>query len=173
MTTTDLTTCDKQGSDLSLYYNTGTCETPVFVYHKGIIGDLTINETDDENELTVRNPSVTHKEYTGGKTDLSISGEQAFDTQYEGYSFLESMRSSGSPGDVLVLSGLISVVGSQGWRGKWINFERTKNGPITGAATVTFNLKPAACQDCPVRPVQVSVANAIVDFDPGVFVPAT
>jgi len=172
MTTTNLTTCNKQGSDLSLYYNTGTCSVPVFVYHKGIIGDMTINDTDDENELATRNPAVAHKEYTGGKTDLSVSGEQAYDTAYEGFSFLESMRSSGVPGDVLILSGLISVVGSQGWRGKWINFDRTKNGPINGPATVAFNLKPAACSDCTVRPVQVAVADAVADFDPGLFVPA-
>jgi len=173
MTTTNLTTCNKQGSDLSLYYNTGTCDTPVFVYHKGIIGDMTVNETDDENELTVRNPAVKHKEYTAGKMDLGISGEQALDTQYEGYSFLESMRASGTPGDVLILTGLISVVGSQGWRGKWHNFDRTKNGPIAGAATVAFSLKPAACSDCAVRPVQVAVANAVATFNPGTFVPAS
>ena len=70
---TDLTNCDKQGSEVSLYYDTAddpttaggsTCTTPVWVYHKGITGDLSINETADEEELSVYRDWETDRKST-------------------------------------------------------------------------------------------------------------
>lgn len=164
--------CDRKGSELTLYYNTGTCDIPVWVQHLGIVGDLTISETDDEDELSIRDPSRNIKQYIEGRTDIAITGEQVTDPEYEGHSFLTAMRPGGDPGDILVLTGPLDVVGNVGYRGMFRNFDRTSNGPETGAATTAFNLKPAACTTCPVRPVKVSVADTAADYDPGVFIPA-
>ena len=172
MSSTELLNCDKRGAEFTLYYNTGSCDTPVWVKHLGITGDLTINDTDDEEELAIRDPDQYIKFYVSGKADVSITGEQAVDPEYEGYSFLNAMRGSGDPGDVLILTGDLSEVGSVGWRGHWRNFDRTLNGPNTGAATQAFSLKPAACVECPVRPVLVDTEGSIEDYDPGEFVPA-
>ena len=75
--------------------------------------------------------------------------------------------------DVLVLDGPITQVGASGWRGRWINPERTKEGPQTGGASQNFRLKPAACQvaACKVRPVMVNTASTITDYNPAVYVP--
>lgn len=166
MTTATPTACDKRGDELSLYYNTGDSATPVWVLHVGLVGDLTFNETDDEQELSIRNPAQLIKEYLAGRTDLSISGTQVLDDEYEGCLFLTSMRAGGEPRDVLVLTGTIDTVGVVGFRGKWYNVDRTATGPETGPPNRNFNLRPAACTDTPVRAVRVAVADTIADYDP-------
>lgn len=168
----ELTQCDKRGAEFSLYLNLGNdCSTPVWVFHLGVTGDLSINETEDQEELSVRDPSQTVKQYVESKIDVEISGTQVVDALYEGTRFLNASRSGGHAVDVAVLSGYITDVGSEGWRGKWRNFDRSRTGPETGAATQTFLLKPAACQisDCRVRPVMVEEAGAIADYDPAVY----
>ena len=67
----DLTLCDKKGSEFSLYLNLGNdCSTPVWTYHKGVTGDININETEDEEELSVRDPAQIVKQYIEGKIDV-------------------------------------------------------------------------------------------------------
>lgn len=169
----ELTQCDKKGSECSLYLNVGTCATPVWIFHKGVVGDLTLSETENESELSSRDPDILVRQYTEDKIDLEISGEQIVDSDYEGFAFLNSMRSGGQARDVMFLTGYISEVGNVGWRGYMRNFDRTISGPETGAPRQTFRLKPAACttEECKVRPVKVSVADAIADYDPTVFTP--
>ena len=172
---TNLTQCDKQGSEISLYYNTGTCATPVWVFHKGVVGDLNLSETENENELSNRDPAQIVRQYTEDKIDLEISGEQVVDQDYEGCAFINSMRSKGVPGDVCWLSGYMSETGNFGWRGKFRNFDRSISGPESGAPRQTFRLKPAACvlEECKVRPVKVSVADAVADYSPETFTPTS
>ena len=68
---TELSQCDRKGSELSLYYNSGNdCGNEVWVYHKGITGDLSINETEDEEELSVRDPAQIVKQYVEAKIDV-------------------------------------------------------------------------------------------------------
>ena len=170
----ELTLCDKRGSEFSLYLNLGNiCTTPVWSFHKGVTGDLSLNETDDEEELTVRDPAQIVKQYNPGKTDIEISGQQTVDQLYEGNAFVNSARSGGSPIDVACLSGYIGEEGSAGWRGSFFNFDRSQSGPESGAATQNFRLKPAACQltSCKVRPVKVATANAVADYDPSIYTP--
>ena len=170
--TANLTLCDKKGLEFSLYLNMGgDCTTPVWSFHKGVTGDLAINETEDETERSVRDPAQIIKQYVEDKIDVEISGEQVVDQLYEGCAFLNSMRSGGSPGDVAALSGYIGDVGSVGWRGFFRNFDRSMTGPEQGAASQVFRLKPAACvtDACKVRPVEVATADAIADYDPSTF----
>jgi len=168
---TDLTLCDKKGLDFSLYYNTGTCDTPTWVFHKGVTGDLNLGETEDPQERSVRDPAQLVKQYVGSKIDVEISGEQVVDQLYEGCAFLNSLRSNGVAGDVACLTGRITDVGSMGWRGKFRNFDRSLSGPEEGAAVQTFMLKPSACvsDECKVRPVMIASANTIADYDPQTF----
>lgn len=169
-----LTKCDKKGSEVSLYCNFGQdCTTPVWSYHKGVTGDLNLGETEDEEELSVRDPAQTVKQYVESKIDVEISGEQVVDQDYEGCAFLNSARSGGSPIDVAFLSGYITEVGNVGWRGNFRNFDRSISGPESGPSVQTFRLKPAACVSdaCKVRPVEVTVADTIADYDPGDFTP--
>jgi hypothetical protein len=169
----DLTLCDKKGSEVSLYLNIGSCDTPIWIYHKGVTGDLNLTDSEDEDELSVRDPAQLVKQYVGGKFDIEIAAEQVLDIDYEGCAFINSMRSNGSAGDVAFLSGLMTDVGSFGWRGMMRNFEGNINGPEQGAGAQSFRLKPAACvlEECKMRPIRVDVADAIVDYDPGEFTP--
>lgn len=168
----ELTQCDKKGSEFSLYLNLGNdCSTPVWTFHKGVTGDLTIGEVEDQEELSVRDPAQIVKQYTESKIDVEISGTQVVDALYEGCRFLNAARSGGHAIDVAALSGYITDVGSEGWRGKFRNFDRSRTGPETGAATQTFLLKPAACQTsaCRVRPVLIASAGTVGDYDPAVY----
>jgi len=169
----NLTQCDKKGSEVSLYLNTGTCASPVWIYHKGVVGDLNLSETEDESEQSNRDPAQIVRQYTENKIDVEIAGEQVVDQFYEGCAFINSMRSSGSPRDVCFLTGYMTEVGNVGWRGFFRNFDRSISGPESGPARQTFRLKPAACviEACKVRPVQVAVAAAVADYNPQTFVP--
>lgn len=170
----NLTLCDKKGLEFSLYCNFGNdCTTPAWSFHKGVTGDLSVNETEDEEELSVRDPAQIVKQYVASKIDVEIQGEQVVDSLYEGFAFLNSARSNGTPVDVAVLSGRIADVGSIGWRGRFRNFDRSMSGPEQGAASQQFRLKPAACQIdlCKVRPIEIAVAGTIADYDPETFTP--
>lgn len=172
MSTAAPTTCNK-GVDLTLYYNTGDAETPVWVEHKGMIEDLTLNETEDENEMTARRTSRVVKEFNEGDIDVSITGTQITDPGYEGWQFLNSMRRGGQSRDVMILTGKIASVGSYGWRGDFRNFDRTVNGPAVGNMTSAVNLKPAAqCRTghVEVRVVKIAVAGTAANFDPTSYV---
>ena len=169
---TELSQCDRKGSEFSLYYNSGNdCGNEVWVYHKGITGDLSINETEDEEELSVRDPAQLVKQYVEAKIDVEIAGQQVVDPLYEGCRILNAARSGGYAMDLAALSGYITDVGSEGWRGRFRNFDRSRTGPETGAPTQTFRLKPAACQSttCKVRPVLIAVAGTVADYDPTVY----
>jgi hypothetical protein len=169
---TELSLCDKKGSEFSLYLNLGNdCSTPAWTFHKGVTGDLSINETEDEEELSVRDPAQIVKQYVEAKIDVEISGQQVVDPLYQGCRFLNAARSGGPSVDVAALSGYITDVGSEGWRGRFRNFDRSRTGPETGAPNQTFRLKPAACQStaCRVRPVLIEAANNIADYDPSVY----
>ena len=168
----ELTLCDKKGSEFSLYLNLGNdCGTPVWTFHKGLTGDLSINETEDEEELSVRDPAQIVKQYLESKIDVEIAGSQVIDPLYEGCRFVNAARSGGYSLDVAALSGYITDIGSEGWRGRFRNFDRSRTGPDSGAPTQTFHLKPSACQitDCKVRPVLIAVAGTVADYDPTVY----
>lgn len=170
----NLTLCELKGLDFSLYLNMGNdCSTPVWTFHKGVTGDLNLSETEDEEELSVRDRTQLVKQYTESKIDVEISGEQVVDQLYEGCAFINSARSGGTAIDVALLSGLITDVGAVGWRGRFRNFDRSMSGPEQGAATQTFRLKPAACQAdaCKVRPINIVVSGTIADYDPATFTP--
>jgi hypothetical protein len=168
----EITLCDKKGSEFSIYLNLANiCATPVWTFHKGVTGDLSIGETEDEDELSVRDPSQKVKQYVESKIDVEISGQQVVDALYEGTRYMNSARSGGQAIDVAVLSGYINDVGSEGWRGRFRNFDRSRTGPESGAPNQTFRLKPAACQptNCAVREVMIAVAGTIADYDPAVY----
>lgn len=171
----DLTACDKKGSEGSLYLNVGTCATPVWIYHKGVVGDLNCSETENENEQSSRDPDQIVRQYGEDKIDVEISGEQQVDKDYEGCAFINSMRSGSDAQDVCFLTGYMSETGNFGWRGKFRNFDRSISAPESGSMRQTFRLKPAACVTaaCKVRPVEVSSADAVADYDPGTFTPTS
>lgn len=160
--------CDQRGDEGRLYYNTATPDTPTWVEHIGLVGDLNVSDIEDESELTQRAPDEEMKTYVGDKSDLAISGQQVSDPNYEGYVYMNLSRGNGDPVDWCYLTDEMSVVGSIGWRGMMRNKDRSINNPASGAQTQNFNLRPAACNDYKVRPVRVDVADAIVDYDPNV-----
>ena len=169
-------TCANDGGVFSVYFNPGgDCTTPAWSFHKGIKGDIGLNETDEEIEQSDRDPANWVKVYLQGKTDVEISGTQNVDQLYEGCAFFNSSRWKGQPIDVLILSGPITRVGVVGWRGKWNNFDRSAESPDGSPPSQNFKLKPAACQitACKVRPVKVAIANAIVDYTPNTYTPTT
>lgn len=166
-----IASCQNPGSDMIAYYNVGTCAVPVWSEHEGIVGDLNLGMVDDEEELTRRTSTSNFKEYTPGKTDVSFTGQQIPDGNYEGNAAFNSAIKDGTPLDILVLTDDLSVVNSYGIRGKMYNFDRSISGPATGEQEQTFSFKPAACSDCPVRYVQVAIAGTAADFDPTDYAP--
>lgn len=163
---TTITECQNDGSDMRLYYDiSGTCATPVLVEHVGIIGDLNVPDTDDENQVNRRGDSGTIKKYNPGDTDVSITGTQIVAGNYEGFLAITKAKKGGSPGIFLVLTGPVSEVNAIGYFGKWYNFDRSISGPAEGEQEASFNLKPAACSDCEVRAVKVAVADTAADWD--------
>lgn len=177
---TDLTQCDKKGTEVSLYYDTAddpstaggsSCTTPVWVFHKGITGDLSINETEDEEELSVRDPDQIYKQYTESKADLEVSGEQVVDALYEGFIYLNAMRAGSYARNCLVLTGYLTELNNIGFKGKFRNFDRSITGPETGSSKQNFKLKPAACvkSGCKITPVKTAAAGTIATYDPGAF----
>lgn len=177
---TDLTQCDKKGTDVSIYYDTAdnpaiaggsTCTSPVWVFHKGITGDVTITETESEEELSSRDPSLLYRQYSESKRDLEVSGEQLVDTLYEGFIYFNSMRAGSYARNLLILTGYISVLDNVGFKGKWRNFEATISGPETGSQKQNYKLKPAACvkSGCYIAPVITRAASTIATYNPGSF----
>ena len=160
--------CDVRGMEMTLYFNLGDDETPVWTEHIGLTGDMSMGETEDDEELNTRNRNRSVKEYVEGETDLNITGEQVSDPQYIGWQILYSARTHGDPVDLLVLTNPLDVVGAVGWRGMFRNKDRTTNGPATGAQTQQFSLRPAACAAVPVRPVKVTAEEVVEDYDPTV-----
>lgn len=172
-TTVNLQGCDRSGSEGSIYYNTGTCGVAVWVFLKSVVGDLNLNETENENENSSRDPSQVVRTYTEDKIDLEISGQLQIDNNYEGNNFINSARAKGVARDFMILDGLITEVGVQGWRGKMKNFDRSRSYPESGPPRQNFKLRPYACTDCVVRPVRIETASTPVDYDPTTFVPAS
>lgn len=170
MTSATPTKCSRRGRELTLYFNTGTVGAPVWVEHLAIIGDLTISEVEDDEELETRSTTKLIKEYIEGNIDVNITGEQTVDEEYEGYLFLYSMRAGGSARDVMVITGPIDTDGVVGWRGKMFNKDRSITGGATGGMNATFSLRPAACTDTPVRPVKLASSTAS-DWDPTTYTP--
>jgi len=172
---TTLTDCDRSGSEAMVYYNssdTGVavydCATPVWVAHIGIKGDLELSETESEQEQTLRDPDQIVRQYTEDKIDLEISGEQVDSIMYDGCIVFNAMRAKAGARDIMILSGAITEVNVSGWRGRFRNFDRSKSFPNSGSSSQKFKLKPAACVNagCKVRPIRVSAASTIADYDP-------
>lgn len=179
-TNTDLTLCDQQGSEMSLYYDTAdgagtsSCATPVWAFMKSATGDMSINDTVDEEEQSSRDPAMEYKQYAESKPDLEITGELQVDRTYEGNSYINACRPGGYARNFLVLTSYITNVGSVGFKGKMRNFDFSISGPESGPPRQQFKLRPAACivAACKITHVAVEVANAIVTYDPRTFVPA-
>lgn len=164
-TTATPTMCDRRGKDMTLYLNNGTTETPVWIQHLGLTGDITVTETEDEEQIDIRSNTRYVKEYIEGDIELTIAGTQMVDEDYEGYLFLYSMRVGGDSKDVMVLTNTIDVDGAVGWRGKMRNKDRSITGASTGGMSANYSLRPAACTDLSVRPVKIDT-GAPADWDP-------
>lgn len=165
--TTQITECQRQGDEMRLYYSlSGDCDTPVYVEHVGIIGDLTLSDVADENQVQRRGASGGTKTYNPGDKEVSITGTQIVAGDYDGYNVIRSAGRGGSPVDFLILTGPLSDTNSVGYRGKFYNFDNTINGPAEGEMDGAVNLKPAACSDCPVREVKVVSPGTAADWDP-------
>ncbi len=177
---TDLTQCDKRGAEASIYYDTAddpsiaggsACTTPTWVYNKAVTGDLTITETEDEEELSSRDPAMIYKQYAESKADLEVSGELMVDILYEGYIYMNAMRAGSYARNLLVLTGYLTNLNEVGFKGKFRNFERTISAPESGPQKQTFKLKPAACVKvgCKISPVKTAAAGTTAVYDPGLF----
>lgn len=158
--------CDVRGMEMTMYINLGDADTPVWAEHNGLTGDMTIDETEDEDELSTRDRNRMTKQYTEGDTDLNITGEQVMDPMYIMWQMLYAARTHGQPVDAMVLTQPMDVVGAVGWRGMFRNKNRTFNGPATGSQSQQFSLRPAACTLTPVRPVKVVAEDQVEDYDP-------
>jgi len=173
MANTFINNCSK-GTDQTLYYNTSTIESPVWVEHLGVVEDLDMNETEEVTELTGRRISRQTKEYNEGQVELSITGSHINDPDYEGWQYLNAARTGGSPKDICCLTGKITVIGVYGWRGLFWNSDRTSRGPVSGNLLNAFNLQPAApCNDNvngEVRVVKVGTPGETTPYDPTVIV---
>lgn len=161
-----LSDCQNDGSNFATYYNVGTAGAPIWVEHLGILGDLTLTITDDENQTTRRNSSSNFKEYLPGKTEVSFTGQQIVDGNYEGNAAFNSAIKDGTPIDLLLLTDDVDTAYSYGLRGEFYNFDRSINAPAEGEMEQAFNMRPAACATTPVRYVKVETPGTAADWDP-------
>lgn len=158
------TNCNKRGQDAVIYWNTGTCATPVWSLHEGMTGDITMGLTIEKLELSLRKPDAQLKEYIMDKGDLSVTGTTVTDGEYAGNVPLDEMITTRTAVDFLILSGPLSNgINEYGFRGKMFNFDRTLNAPDGDSMTNNIDLAPAACTDCPVRLVKTTGGAAPVD----------
>ena len=164
--TTTITDCQHDGSEFICYYNVGTASVPIWVEHQGLIGDLNLGMTDDENESTRRSTTSNFKEYLPGKTDAVFSGQQITDGNYEGNAAFNSAVKDGDPIDLLILTDDVDTAYGYGLRGEFYNFDRSISAPASGEQEQSFSFKPAACPTTAVRYVQVASAGTASDFDP-------
>lgn len=167
MATTEITQCQNDGDEMRLYYNlSGDCNAPTWVEHVGIIGDLNLADTDDENEVTRRGGNSL-KKYNPGKTDLAITGTQIVQGNYQGFQVVNSAKKGGSPRHLMLLTNPISNANAIGYAGMWYNFDRSISGPAEGEQEASFNLKPAACveTECEVKSVKVLSGGTVSDWD--------
>jgi hypothetical protein len=167
MVTTTITSCQNDGDQMRLYYNlSGNCAAPVWVEHVGIVGDLNLGDTDDENQVQRRGAGKL-KTYNPGDTEVAITGTQIVQGNYQGFQVINSAKKGGSPRHLMVLTAPISNVNAIGYSGNWFNFERSISGPAEGEQEASFNLKPAACQStaCEVKAVKVLTAGTPSDWD--------
>lgn len=167
MVTTTITECQNDGDEMRLYYNlSGDCDTPVWVEHVGIIGDLDIADTDEENLLNRRGGNSI-KKYNPGKTDLAITGKQVVQGNYQGFQVINAAKKGGDPRHLMILTNPIDNVNAIGYAGSWYNFDRSISGPAEGEQEASFNLKPAACvaDECEVKAVKVLVGGTAADWD--------
>ncbi len=169
---TTLANCQNPGSDMTIYWNAGTGGSPIWVEHLGIVGDLNLSIVDDEDESNRRTSTSNFKEFSPGKTDLSITGVQIPDGNYEGNAAFNSAIKDGDPIDLLVLTGPIDEEYAYGVRGDFYNFDRSISGPATGQQEQSFNFKPALCPVTEVGYVQI-VSAAVATKDWTAFTPVT
>lgn len=163
---TTITECQNDGRDAKIYYSlSGDCANPVYTLHVGIIGDLNIGDTSDENQVNRRDSNTGIKSYNPGDADVNITGTQIVDGNYQGFAVLTRAKKGGTPVYLLILSGPVTEVNAIGYRGKWWNFDRSISMPSEGEQEASFSLKPAACSDCPVRAVKVAVSGTAADWD--------
>lgn len=177
---TDLVQCEANGNEMSLYYDTADdpsiaggsqCTTPTWVFNKAVTGDMQINDTESPEEKTSRDPTVKYKQYLESQPDLEISGELIVDGGYDGFRYLNSMRSESFARNILALTQRLTTVGALGFKGKMRNFDRSLAGPQSGSLSQQFKLQPAACvrAGCVIIPVQVAISGTAATYDPGVF----
>ena len=167
MTTLSIVDCQYDGSNARLYYNlSGDCASPVWVEHVGIIGDLTIGDTDDEQQVNRRGARKI-KVYNPGDSDITVSGNQIPQANYQGFQVINAAKGGGNPRHFMVLTGPVSSVNSFGYSGKFFNFDRSVSAPGEGEMEAAFNLKPAACVEtaCEVKAVKVLSAGTAADWN--------
>ena len=171
MPTTEITSCQNDGDQMKLYYNlSGDCAAPVWVEHVGIINDLNLNDTDDQQQVNRRGSINSIKEYNPGDTELEVSGTQIVQGNYQGFQVINSAKKGGVARHFMILTGPISEVNSIGYAGLFYNFERSISGPGDGEQEASFLLKPAACasDDCKVKAVKVLSAGTAADWNQAV-----
>lgn len=170
MTTLEITQCQYNGSDARLYYNlSGDCNNPVWVEHVGIVGDLTLTDTDDQQQV-VRRGGGSIKTYNPGDTEISIAGTQVPQVNYQGFQAITSAKKGGSPRHFMFLTGPIATVNSFGYSGQFYNFERSVSAPGEGEMEQSFELRPAACvlDECEVKAVKVLSGGTASDWNQAV-----
>ena len=171
MATTEITECQNDGDKMKLYYSlSGDCDSPVWVEHVGIINDLNLADTDDEQQVNRRGSVNSIKKYNPGDTDLAVTGTQIVQGNYQGFQVLNSAKKGGAPRHLMILSGALSDVNSIGYAGHWYNLDRSISGPAEGEQEGSFNLRPAACvvEECEVKAVKVLVSGTAADWDQSV-----
>ena len=170
--------CTK-GGDVTLYYNvSGNPDAPVWIEHLGMVEDLDINEVEELQEFSNRDTNRQVKQYNEGEIELSVTGTQIHDPNYEGWQALNSARRGGAPIDCVVLGGKIDTLCVYGWWGGWWNSDRTMRGPAVGNCVNAVNLQPASsCNNeitYLVQPCKVATTAGTVDeFDPTTWTPIT
>lgn len=128
------------GLDAKLYRNTGTIGSSLWVLISNV-RDVTLNLETGEADVTTRG-NDGWRATVGTLKDASIEFEMVWDTDDLNFGAFKNAFFNGTPIELLVADGDITVAGSQGLRAvcRVINFTRTE--AIEEAITVSVTAKP-------------------------------
>ncbi len=166
MTTTEIVQCQYDGSNAKLYYNlSGNCAAPVWVEHIGIVGDLSLADTDDKQQVNRRGGRAI-KAYNPGDTEIAITGTQIPQANYQGFQVINAAKKGGKPRHFMFLTGSLSNVNAFGYSGHFFNFDRSVSAPGDGEMEASFDLQPAACvaAACEVKAIKVLSIGTTSDW---------
>ena len=137
----------KMGHEAKLYRNKGTYESPSWDEVTNV-KDLSSACDADEADVSTRK-NAGFKASAQGLKDASVDFGMVWDTEDLDFSAFQDAFFDGTPIEVAVMDGDITVTGSEGLRATMAVMGFSRNEPLGEALTVAVSLKPTFADNPP------------------------